>query len=156
LSAQNVPRWPSTSGLQAAALVSAIQRIGPVILLGFSQGGGLALQAADKQRDLVRACVLPEPNGIPTSFAAGIPGTPVLMVLGDFIDEHPHCREITARATQGLAAWVRAGGTSEILDLPAVGIHGNTHMMMMDRNSDAVLDQLVAWLDAQHRKGTFD
>jgi pimeloyl-ACP methyl ester carboxylesterase len=156
LSAQNVPRWASTSVLQAAALVAAIERIGPVVLLGFSQGGGLAMQAAQKQRDLVRACILPEPNGIPGSFAPGVPGTPALMVLGDFIEAHAHSREIMERSRQALSAWERAGGVAEILDLPAAGVRGNTHMMMMDYNSDAVLDLLIAWLDRQHRAGKFD
>ena len=28
------------------------------------------------------------------------------------------------------------------------GIEGNSHMMMMDRNSDQIADLIVAWLDA--------
>ena len=42
---------------------------------------------------------------------------------------------------------------SEIWDLPALGIHGNTHMMMMDRNSDVIVARLIDWLDEQHRRG---
>lgn len=155
LSAQTVPRWPSTSALQAAAVALAIERIGPSILLGFSQGGGLAFQAADRHRNLVRALIASEPNGIPMSFTPGIPGTPALLVLGDFIEDHQHTREITERALLGFAAWKKAGGRAETLDLPAAGIRGNTHMMMMDRNSDAVIEQLVKWLDVQHQTGAF-
>ncbi len=55
LSAQTVPRWPSTYPLQIAALSAAIARIGPVILVGFSQGGGLSFIAADRDRDRVKA-----------------------------------------------------------------------------------------------------
>jgi pimeloyl-ACP methyl ester carboxylesterase len=155
LSAQTVPRWPSTSMLQSRAIDAVLERIGPSILLGFSQGGGLAFQAADRKRDLVRAIVAPEPNGLPASFAPGVPGIPALFVQGDFIEQHPHSRDIMARARQGFAAWQEAGGRSEIWDLPALGIHGNTHMMMMDRNSDIIVARLIAWLDEQQRGGAF-
>src|ERR1700744_4079681 len=60
LSAQTVPRWPSTRGLQQQALIEVVKRIGPCALLGFSQGGGLVCGAAGiagEARELVRACV---------------------------------------------------------------------------------------------------
>jgi hypothetical protein len=30
------------------------------------------------------------------------------------------------------------GGSVDLIDLPDIGIKGNTHMVMMDKNSDAV------------------
>jgi hypothetical protein len=35
-------------------------------------------------------------------------------------------------------AIVAAGGKADVLDLPAAGVKGNTHMLMVDRNSDEV------------------
>ena len=40
----------------------------------------------------------------------------------------------------------RAGGSVDLVDLPDAGIKGNTHMMMMDRNSDEVADVIQNWL----------
>jgi hypothetical protein len=34
----------------------------------------------------------------------------------------------------------RHGGSVDLIDLPDIGIKGNTHMVMMDRNSDEVAD----------------
>jgi hypothetical protein len=39
-----------------------------------------------------------------------------------------------------------AGGSVDVVDLPDAGIKGNSHMMMMDRNSDQVADLIQKWL----------
>jgi hypothetical protein len=33
-----------------------------------------------------------------------------------------------------------------VVDLPDVGIRGNSHMLMMDKNSDQVADLIQKWL----------
>jgi hypothetical protein len=35
------------------------------------------------------------------------------------------------------------------VDLPKIGIRGNSHMMMMDRNSDQVAGVIQDWLQKQ-------
>jgi hypothetical protein len=44
---------------------------------------------------------------------------------------------------------VAAGGKADVLDLPAMGIKGNTHMLMMDRNSDEVAKLVHDWIVKQ-------
>ena len=39
-----------------------------------------------------------------------------------------------------------AGGSVDLIDLPDIGIKGNTHMVMMDRNSDQVAEVIQKWL----------
>jgi pimeloyl-ACP methyl ester carboxylesterase len=146
LSAQTVPRWPSTRGLQQQALIDVVTRVGPCALLGFSQGGGLVFGAAREARELVRACVALEPHGVPASFDGNLAGTPALMVFGDFIEDSEHWRALANHADASIAAWNAAGGLAERLDLPALGIRGNTHMMMMDTNSDEVFRVVLDWL----------
>ena len=46
-------------------------------------------------------------------------------------------------------AIVAAGGKVDTFELPRMGIKGNTHMMMMDRNSDQVAGVVRDWLAAQ-------
>jgi hypothetical protein len=77
------------------------------------------------------------------------------MVFGDFIDQDDYWRDMAARGRAALAAWSSAGGRAAMLNLPEHGIPGNTHMMMMDRNSDTVVSRLVEWLDEMHRDGAF-
>ncbi|WP_025601036.1 alpha/beta fold hydrolase [Burkholderia sp. WSM2230] len=147
LSARTVPRWPTTIALQRQALIDVVRRIGPCVLLGFSQGGGLVFDAADATRDLTRACIALEPHGMPASFDGSLPDTPALVVFGDFIEEDEAWRMHAARANTSIVAWNAAGGRCERLDLPSLGIRGNTHMMMMDTNSDDVLHVVMDWLD---------
>ena len=47
------------------------------------------------------------------------------------------------------AALAAAGFTADVFDLPAMGIKGNTHMLMMDRNSDEIAGRINDWLTRQ-------
>jgi hypothetical protein len=42
-----------------------------------------------------------------------------------------------------------------MMHLPALGIKGNSHMLMQDRNSDQLADLVIAWIDAhvEHKAG---
>ena len=42
-----------------------------------------------------------------------------------------------------------AGGRTETLDLPAAGVTGNSHMLMMDTNSDEVALRVQRWMEAK-------
>ena len=77
------------------------------------------------------------------------------MVFGDFIDQDSYWRDMAQRGRDSLVAWEKAGGRAEVWDLPSLGIRGNTHMMMMDRNSDVIINKLIAWLDQHHEEGDF-
>jgi hypothetical protein len=36
-----------------------------------------------------------------------------------------------------------------VIDLPDIGLKGNSHMVMMDKNSDQVADVIQKWLVAK-------
>jgi hypothetical protein len=42
----------------------------------------------------------------------------------------------------------KAGGKVELVTLPEIGFHGNSHMFMQDRNSLEIADWLLAWIDS--------
>ena len=44
---------------------------------------------------------------------------------------------------------VYAGGRYDVIDLPKIGITGNSHMIVMDRNSDQVAGLIQGWLEKQ-------
>lgn len=149
---QGVPRWLTNTEAQVSALVEAIRKIGPCVLIGHSQGGGQVMAAADRETDLVRACVLLEPHGAPLRFERAA-GRPTLLVNGDFLDRDETWKGIVRHTGESIAAWRRSGGTADILDLSAKEIRGNSHMLMMDRNSETILDLVMDWLgriDASH------
>jgi hypothetical protein len=39
------------------------------------------------------------------------------------------------------------GGKVTVLHLPAVGINGNSHMFMLDKNNLQVADLMLKWID---------
>jgi dipeptidyl aminopeptidase/acylaminoacyl peptidase len=41
----------------------------------------------------------------------------------------------------------KAGGDATMMYLPAMGIKGNSHMLMQDKNSNQLADLVIAWID---------
>jgi hypothetical protein len=78
--------------------------------------------------------------------AARVRGIPHLVVWGDQIEGNPFWTRLRGNVDRWQGAIREAGGTAETLDLPARGIAGNSHMLMMDRNSDQVAALVQEWL----------
>lgn len=157
---QCVPRWPANAALAEDTLREVVREIGPCDLIGHSQGGGLCARVALARPDLVRRAVLIEPHGLPdvsratarahsgeTGRGAGTT-PPQLIVIGDFTDQTPLWVHLTAAMAEYATALRAAGAQTDILDLPAIGVHGNSHNPMMDLNSDAVAARVLDWLGA--------
>jgi len=137
-----VPRWLTTTAHQHAALCEVVRAVGRCVLVGLSQGGGLVAHVAATMP--VAAAVLLEPHGLPTHFSA-VPA-PQLLVTGDNLVT-PLYRGLAATWDAYRDTLARAGSHVTVLDLPAHGVRGNTHVMMMDANSVAVATLITAWLD---------
>ena len=73
-------------------------------------------------------------------------GTPILVVIGDNAKEHPRWKNIRQNSVAYAEAFKAAGGSLDLVDLPDAGIKGNSHMMMMDKNSDQVAELIQKWL----------
>ncbi|HEY4023571.1 MAG TPA: hypothetical protein VGM75_33155, partial [Pseudonocardiaceae bacterium] len=135
---QMVPRWSTTIELEVAALLAVVRRIGPCVLVGHSQGGGFAARVAQAAQDIVLATVLLEPHGLPE-----MPTGPQLLVLGDNLERSA----ITNRLMPVWQSYRESGSHVDVLDLPAIGLLGNTHLPMADTNSDAVAALIREWID---------
>lgn len=145
-----VPRWASNNARIEAAYAAALERIGPCTIVAHSQAGPFALQTVQRRPERVRALVLVEPSWTPEpSTAAATAAVPHLVVWGDYIDERWKANR--ARCEQYLAALIAAGGRATTIDLPARGIHGNSHMLMCDRNSAEVAALIAAELPSPRR-----
>ncbi len=73
----------------------------------------------------------------------------MLFVIGDNAKEHPRWSKIRAGDVAYADALKAAGGSVDFVDLPDVGITGNSHMMMVDRNSDQIAELIGKWLAAK-------
>ena len=114
------------------------------------QGGPFALRSALNAPQRIEALVLIEPSATGEYASADLSplaGKPVLLVYGDRWKDSP--RWVKTRASVDLLAQrlQKAGARVEWLDLPARGIRGNSHMLMMDRNSDEIAALVQDWFE---------
>ncbi|WP_426959612.1 esterase [Muricoccus radiodurans] len=147
---QNVPRFTTTDELTLEAYLALLDRVGPSVVVAHSQAGLFGWRAAQERPDRVRALVLVEPAAVgdPAKVAA-LRNIPVLMIYGDNIATDPRWPTIRGNGVRFAEAVRAAGGSVDVVDLPERGIRGNSHMVMMDRNSDEVAQLVQDWLAAR-------
>lgn len=147
---QFVPRWTTTDAAVLAAYVALVERICPCVLLAHAQGAQFAFRVAETLPAKVRAIVAIEPAGFgDPAKAASLASVPVAAVYGDFIDQDARWPAIKGNGLRYLDAIKAAGGTAEAIDLPQLGIAGNSHLPMMDKNNAAVAEIVNRWLAAR-------
>jgi len=146
-SKQWVPRWVGHEALTLVAYSALIESVGPCIVVAHSQGGSFAVAAAHKHPDLVKAVVVIEPAGMLTF--KGFPSCPHLALWGDYVEQHPVWPGYRALADRYWEAANRRGLPFDCIDLPSMGMRGNSHFPMSDRNSDQVAELIFQWLAAQ-------
>ena len=144
---QVVARYLDTDADVIAGYIALLERVGPSVVVAHSQGGAFAWQVAQRRPDLFRALVLVEPAGTGIAAdAARLKDVPTLLMYGDYVDADPRWSVIRRNARRFADAVRAAGGSVDDVDLPTQGIRGNSHMIMMDRNSDQVAEVVQAWL----------
>jgi hypothetical protein len=72
--------------------------------------------------------------------------TPILVLYGDNAKDHPRWSKIRQGGIDYAAVVKAAGGSIDVVDLPDAGLKGNSHMVMMDKNSDQVAELIQKWL----------
>lgn len=149
---QMVPDWSATLPVPnptVPALSQLVQRLGSAVLVSHSQSGIYPFQAAALSRRGIAGIVAIEPGACPAPDSDMTPyaGIPSLLLFGDYVDQSP---DLWLRRLQNCQAFAdaanRAGARIELLRLPDAGFHGNSHMIMQDRNSLQVAGWLSAWI----------
>jgi pimeloyl-ACP methyl ester carboxylesterase len=145
---QFVARWTSQAANEWAQMsyLELVSQTGPSVILAHSQGAYHALKAAAQRTDEVRALICIEPV-IPFDAEfdlRSVASRPILIVIGDYQEHSSYLSYFKAFLDKAGAV----GGSIELLDLPSHGINGNSHMLMMDRNSDDIAQLVQAWITA--------
>ena len=147
-----------------AALIALFDRIGEGILVTHSAGGFPGWMAAIGNPN-VRGIVSYEPGtyvfpegevpdpmpsltgtlrgtGVPMNDFMKLTKIPIVLYFGDYIPE-----EVTDKlGGENWRAINRHGGNATLVELPGIGIRGNTHFMMSDLNNAEIADLLAGWL----------
>ncbi|MBN9318589.1 MAG: hypothetical protein J0I28_02725 [Caulobacterales bacterium] len=133
------------------------------VLLGHSQSGAFPMETALVNASGLRALVAVEPGGCRPSYTdaqiATLAKVPTLILFGDHLpnDTGMGPNSVTwQNRYDGCAAYAArikaAGGKIELIKTTDLGIRGNSHMLMQDRNSDRIADIILKWVDANARK----
>ncbi len=169
----NIKEWQT---IDADRLAELLDRIGPAIIMTHSSSGSDGWLVADRRPDLVVAIVTIEPMGPPfadvpnigaliwgltaapitydpprstpddarkadplTLKIPALGGVPVAVVSGEVSPQAGYAPAIVEFLSN-------AGGVVEHLHLPDVGIHGNGHGLIYEKNSDEALQPVLRWL----------
>jgi len=144
---QAVPRWLTTDEQIVAAYVELVDEVCPCVVLVHSQSGSFGYKVLEARPEKVKALVAVEPTlGGDRNKTEAIKATPILVLYGDNAKDHPRWSKIRQGGVDYAAVLKSAGGSIDVIDLPDVGIKGNSHMVMMDKNSDAVAELIEKWL----------
>jgi hypothetical protein len=147
---QGVPRWTTTDEAIIRAYTELVDRVCPCVVLIHSQSGQFGQKVAQARPDKVKALVLVEPAGLgDPKLIDRLKDTPILALYGDYIEQDSRWPTIRGNQVKFLERVRAAGGRYDVVDLPKIGIRGNSHMIMMDRNSDQVAGVIQAWLEKQ-------
>ena len=151
-SKQFVPGWSTNGQASQTAYDALAQKICPCVAIVHSQGANFGFAAARNAPDKFKAVIAIEPSGAPDPdkvVVTGLKSVPHLTVWGDYFDGYDRWNEIRRAVDKYEDALRRQGGTADNVDLPKAGIKGNSHMVMMDRNSDQVAALVQAWIAKQ-------
>jgi pimeloyl-ACP methyl ester carboxylesterase len=149
------PNFKAMAGLAA--------RLNGAVLMGHSETGALPLDAALTDPSGVRGLILVEPGfcrarQFTDQQIATLAAIPILVVFGDHLDvptgmpgfswqnAYDDCKAFVARVNA-------ARGAAEMLYPPDLGIRGNSHMIMQDRNNLQIADLILRWIDRRARAG---
>ncbi len=140
------PTWSNLANLAG--------QLGGAVLVGHSQSGTFPLEAALRNPEAAAGLVLIEPGqcyryGLTEEQLETLAEIPVLFVFGDHLADSFDGRwQLLFDSCVALMERINdAGGDAEMLYPPELGISGNSHMLMQDRNSLEIADLVMDWME---------
>jgi pimeloyl-ACP methyl ester carboxylesterase len=143
------------------ALSDLANKVEGAVLVSHSQSGDFPIQAALADPRGIKGMVIIEPGGCMGGLVpnytdqqiAQLAKIPTLVVFGDNVgqdtgtpltflwqDSFNGCKAFIARLNA-------AGGNAQMLWPPALGIYGNSHMIMQDTNNRQIGDMILGWIE---------
>ena len=123
------------------------------VLIGHSESGFFPQQAALLDPAGIRGMVTIEGQCPDLSAAqlATLARIPTLVMFGDHLSDVPTIIVSWQKTYEACDAYVHkvtaAGGDAQMMHLPKMGIRGNSHMLMQDKNNLQLADLILGWID---------
>ena len=148
------PTWKNMAALAV--------KLNGAVLMGHSESGFFPEQAA-----LADPSAIPNIKGLisiempcpelPPAQIATLAKIPTLVMFGDHLDMQgggPANWSASYESCQKFVQQVKdKGGDAEMMYLPKLGIKGNSHMLMQDRNNLDLADLILQWIDRHTSRG---
>jgi hypothetical protein len=132
-----------------ANLSALASQLDGAVLMGHSESGFFPEFAALAGAAGIKALVTIEHNcnTFTDEQIAALAKIPTLIVFGDFIELFPQWVTAIANCHAYADRITAAGGDVTFVHLPDMGIFGNSHMMMLDKNNLQVADVILNWIE---------
>jgi pimeloyl-ACP methyl ester carboxylesterase len=142
---------PNPTWTNMAALA---KQLDGAVLMGHSESGFFPEQAALIDPAGIRGMVSIEqqcPGDLSAEQVARLAKIPTLMMFGDHLGDVAGGFVNWQASLEGCQAFIdalnAAGGRATMMHLPKLGIKGNSHMLMQDKNNQELADLILAWID---------
>jgi len=146
-----VPRWLDSDEKIQGGYNNLLEEILPCVLIAHSQAATFAFTAANNYPDKIKGLVTIEP-GTPPKLnyrSEKIKNIPHLFLWGDNIEKSDYWikkKKIMKDYHQELLDF---GVDSTWIELPEEGIYGNSHLLMLDENSDVIAGKIHNWIQSK-------
>jgi hypothetical protein len=137
---------PTTDNPSVVNMATLAKDLGGAVLVGHSQTSPVPTQAALKEMPGVKGIVQLETgcfDNLTPDQVKVLAKIPMLVVVGDHWDSPqppPNCKTELQQING-------AGGDMTFIALPDLGMKGNSHMFMQDKNNLQVADVIIDWID---------
>jgi pimeloyl-ACP methyl ester carboxylesterase len=135
---------PETKNPTVENVATLAQELGGAILVGHSQSAGFPTQAVLKKKGGIKGLIQLETgcfSYLSDDQVKILSSIPILVMVGDHLGDRPD-----AACVKEMEQIKAAGGDMTFVSLPAVGIKGNSHMFMQDKNNLEVADVIIKWV----------
>ena len=140
------PTWTNMAALAV--------KLRGAILIGHSESGFFPEQAALIDPSGVRGIIsveMPCLTNLTKAQLSTLAKIPTLVMFGDHLGDVQGGPASWQMSFEGCQTFVKqvndAGGDAQMMYLPKLGIKGNSHMLMQDRNNLQLADLLIEWID---------
>ena len=146
------PATPLVLQSQGSFTVGALS-LKDAVLMGHSESGRAPLEAALIDASGIRGMIVMEPpGGCGTKYTdqqiATLAPLPILIVFGDHLTVEPRNWRRAFENCEAFIARINAAtGNAKMLYPPDLRIHGNSHMIMQDKNNLEIADLILDWID---------
>ena len=141
----NVPRWTTNNLGIVSAYRELLQKLSDCVLIIHSQASEFAGVLLKEFSSKIKAAVIIEGSSAPMNENM-CTTIPTLYIWGDHIAKGSNWEIYRGNMLAYYKKQKALNAPVEWLNLPDIGINGNSHFMMLDKNSTEIFNIIYTWL----------